>query len=242
MRARLFASLMTVGLTLPAFAGLLPGEQVYNSDLAGTGEVGDGGPYYTSGLPAWVNGGSLAASLSSPIAGIPGFSAFMGTVDSAVYYVNGVDASAGMGFTYRINLDANSAPRLVRAALGPSIWSSITILDEGADGSGNSTAASGNTTWTDGDPYFIEREATTGAPAWNFRFGTDGTRLDPTNSSALVWFETDAEYFENGGTITLLDGGAAGAARVLTVGIPSPTAGVLTIIGSVVLAGMRRRM
>lgn len=241
MRARLFASILTVGLTLPAMAGLLPGQQVYNPDLAGTGEVGDGGPYYTAGLPAWVNGGSLADSLSSPIQGIPGFSMFEGTVDSAVYYVNGVDASGGMGFTYRINLAANSAPRLVRAALGPSIWSMITIVDEGADGSGSSTDASGNTTWSDGDPYFIEREATTGAPAWNFRFGTDGTRLDPTDSSALVWFETDASQYNRGGTITLLDGGAAGAARVLTVGIPSPTAGALTLLGSLVLAGLRRR-
>ncbi|MGE3182319.1 MAG: hypothetical protein AB7N71_11870 [Phycisphaerae bacterium] len=238
---RLFA-LTALVIAAPALGGLNPGDQWYNPALAGSGEIGDGGPYYTAGSPAWLNGGSLATSLSSPIQSVPGFPAFTGTVNSAVYYVNGADSSAGLGFAYQINLAANSASRLVRASLSSSLWQLVSIIDAGSDQSGNSTAASGNTTWTDGDPYFIEREATMGLPAWNFRFGTDGTRLDAGNVSAWVWFETDARNYANGGTISLLDGGTTGAARVLTVGaIPSPAAAGLSLVGMLIVGVLRRR-
>lgn len=241
MKRSLLVGLMVAGISSSAALANLPlGGQWYNPALAGTGEVGDGGPYYTAGLPAWVNPGGLATALVSPIMGIPGFAAFTGTVESAVYYLNGVDSSAGIGFTYRINLAANSAPRLVRGSLGSPVWAGITIADAGADGTGNTAPGKGNTTWTNGDPYFIEREATTGAPAWVFRLGTDGTTIDAGQSSALVWFETDAQYFNDGGAISLLDGGAAGAAHVLTVGVPSPQAASLGVIG-VLMAGMLRR-
>lgn len=234
-------SIVALAFAVPALAGLNPGDQWYNPDLAGTGEIGDGGPYYTAGAPAWLNAGSLAASLSSPIAAVPGFPAFTGTVNSGVYYVNGSDNSGGLGFAYQINLAGNSANRLVRASLSSALWQFASIIDAGSDQSGNSTAATGNTVWSDGDPYFIEREATLGLPAWNFRFGNDGTRLDAGQSSAWVWFETDTMFISNGGTISLLDGGTTGAARVLTVGaIPSPTAASLSLIGLAMLA-LRRR-
>lgn len=222
-------------------APLMMGAVQYNPDLAGTGEIGDGGPYYTSGLPSWVDDDGLKDSLVSPIQGIPGFSQFEGTVESWVYYVNGLDASGGLGLVYRINLSGNSAPNLVRASLAAAGWGNVAVNDAGSDGSGSSTAATGNTTWTDGDPYFIERDAIGGNPQWTFRLGTDGTTLNSGESSALVWFETDSEICRVS-TISLLDGGAAGAAQVLTVAVPSPEAGMLGLLGVTLVGALRRRM
>lgn len=241
MKKTLFSLAAVAALALPAFAGLNMGDVQYNPALNGTGEIGSSGPFYTSGLPSWVNAQSLKNELVAPIQGIPGFSQFEGTVESAVYYVNGVDASGGLGFTYRINLSGNSAPNLVRASLAAQGWLSVNIFDAGSDGSGNTAAATGNTTWTNGDPYFIERDAIAGNPQWTFRLGTDGTTINPNQSSALVWLETDAEIWRES-AISLLDGGAAGAARILTVAIPSPAAAGLGMFGVAVLGAMRRRM
>ncbi len=228
-----------LALAVPSFAALAPGGIEYNPDLAGSGEVGSTGPFYTSGLPAWLVPGGLAASMTGSIAGIPGFSDFSGGVDSYVYFVNGVDASGGLGFAYQINLDSSSAPNLVRASLAAAGWGTVAVTDNGSDNSGSSTAK-GTTSWTDGDPYFMERDAVGGNPQWQFRLGVNGTTINPGESSALVWFETDATFWTIS-SISLLDGGAAGAARVLTVGIPSPAAGGLGLIGLVLVGRLFRR-
>jgi hypothetical protein len=241
MKKALISFAAVAALAIPAFAGLQMGDVLYNPDLTGTGEIGDGGPYYTSGLPSWLNDNSLKSSLVSPIQGIPGFSQFEGTVESAVHFINGVDASGGLGFSYRINLAGNSAPNLVRASLAAQGWLGVNIFDAGADNSGNTSAATGNTTWTDGDPYFIERDAIAGNPQWTFRLGQDGTTINPNQSSALVWLETDAEIWRES-SISLLDGGAAGAARVLTVAIPSPAAAGLGLFGVALAGAFRRRI
>lgn len=241
MKKAMIAFAAVAALALPASAGLQMGDVLYNPVLDGTGEIGDGGPYYTAGLPGWLNANGLKNSLVSPIQGIPGFSQFEGTVESAVYYVNGVNADDGLGFTYRINLAGNSAPNLVRASLAAQGWANVSIFDAGSDGSGNSTAATGNTVWSNGDPYFIERDAIAGNPQWTFRLGTDGTTLNPNQSSALVWLETDAEVWRES-SISLLDGGAAGAARILTVVIPSPAAAGLGMFGLAIVGAMRRRL
>jgi hypothetical protein len=235
---KIFAILAVAALSTSAFAGVLnAGELFYNPALAGTGAVGQNGPYYTSGTPAWMTPANLHDSLSSPIQGIPGFAQFEGTVESYCYNIPG----GGLGIAYRINLAANSAPRLVRASVAASNWDTIQVSDAGADGSGASTPAANNPTWNDGDPYFIERDAVTAAPQWVFRLGTNGTVIDPNGSSALVWFETNGEYCVET-SISLLDGGAAGAARVLTVGIPSPAAAGLGMLGLALVSGLRRRL
>jgi hypothetical protein len=225
-------------LAIPAFAAapLPPGTVLYNPALNGTGEIGSTGPFYTGSLPSWVNAGNLEHSLVGNIAGIPGFSQFHGTVESWCYRLD----NGNIGLVYRINLAQNSAPRLVRASIAPDGWVGTGILDAGADGSGSSTAATGNTTWGDGDPYFIERDALGLAPSWVFRLGNDGTVLNPGDNSALVFFETDAPDCGEG-TISLLDGGAAGAAMILTV-VPSPAAAGLGLLGLSIIGGLRRRL
>ena len=231
--------LLVVASAIPAFsaAPLSPGGVLYNPQLSGTGEIGSSGPFYSNSLPSWVNAGNLMHSLTSNIVGIPGFAAFQGTVQSWCYRL----ANGNTGLVYRINLNANSAPRLVRASVGSSGFAGVGVLDAGSDGSGTSTAGAGNTNWTDGDPYFIERDALGLSPQWVYRIGTDGTVLNPSNQSALVFFETDAPGCTEG-AISLLDGGAAGAARILTVGIPSPEAASLGITGLFLIGIVRRRL
>lgn len=236
MRKFVLSALAVAAFAAPSFAALAPGQVLYNPQLNGTGEIGAGGPFYTSGAPAWL-GGPLLASLVAPIAGIPGFLQFQGTVTSRVAQVSpGV-----LGFAYQIQLNAQSAPNLVRAALNPIGWNGVNILDTGADGSGVSTNASGNTVWNDGDPYFIERAATPEEnPQWQFRLGSDGTQINKSNRSAWVWFEVQAQSWDDS-TISLLDGGAAGASRVLTIVIPSPAAAGLGMLGLALVGALRRR-
>lgn len=235
---KVLALLAVAALATPVFAGILnAGELFYNPALNGTGAVGTSGPFYTSGTPAWLTPANLDMSLSSPIQGIPGFAQFEGTVESFCYNI----PAGGMGIAYRINLAANSAPRLVRASVAAANWGGITVSDAGSDGTGSSTPAANSPNWSDGDPYFIERDAVTAAPQWVFRLGTNGTVIDPNGRSALVWFETDGVTCVET-SISLLDGGAAGAARVLTVGVPSPAAAGLGLLGLTLVSGLRRRL
>lgn len=212
------------------------GESVYNPDITGSGLPGDGGPYYNDVLPAWLVPGNIAASLTSPISGIPGFMQFSGTVDSAAYFLNGVDESGGIGISYRINLDGNSASNLVRGSIKSDNWLNTIVDDAGSDGSGSSSAATGSVVWSDGDPYFIERDPITGSPQWTFRIGPNGTTLNAGDTSALVWFATQDVGFKEA-SIGLIDGGAAGAARIIT--IPEPA--TISLLGLAGLALIRRR-
>lgn len=236
---RLLWVLACIGVGSSAFATVLgPGDILFNPALNGTGVPGSSGPFYTLGLPAWLAPANLAVSMSSPIAGIPGFSQFRGTVDSFGYYLNGSDTSSGVGVAYRILLTPNSAPNLVRASLGGINWFTPVISDAGSDESGVTSVTGGAQVWSDGDPYFIERDAFTGAPQWLFRLGANGTEIDPNQSSALVWFESAATVFAEV-PIALLDGGAAGAARVIT--IPEPAAGLSLLMAWSAWSLARRR-
>ncbi len=230
-----------LALAVPSLAGLGAGDILYNPDLDFSGLTGTDGPFYTDGLPSWAMPGGLVSSLTADISGVPGFDAYTGTVESYVYYVNGVDATGGLGFAYRINLAADSAGGLVRASLASANWAPVDISDAGSDNSGSSTFSDEATlAWDDGDPYFIERDAVGGNPQWQFRLGIDGTSLDPEGFSALVWFQTDATFFTTS-SVSLLNGGAAGAARVLAVGVPTPAAVGLGMLGLLLVGRLYRR-
>lgn len=233
---RMLVTCAAAALSTTAFAALPIGGLEFNPNLSGSGLPGTAGPFFVLGAPSWLAPGNLAASLSSPIAGIPGFAQFHGTVDSAAYFLNGMDATGGLGVAYRITLANNSAPNLVRASLSQSEWIDVAVALAGSDSSGSSSLAPSVVTWSNGDPYFIERDGVTGAPQWAFRVGANGTDLDAGEFSALVWFETDAQV-PNEASIALLDGGAAGAARV--IGIPEPT--TLAGLGLISLVALRRR-
>lgn len=223
-------------LVAPAMADLNNGQVFENPN-----EVLPGPDYYTDGLPAWYVGAPVASMLA-PISGIG--VPFVGTPPTAgalsqVYFVNGVDSTGGLGFVYQFSLDATSpGTRMVRASFAPAMWNSHIIFDTGSDNSGTTTARAGSSSWTDGDPYFIER-LSTGAPAVQWSGVLGGTQINKGQISALIWFETDATRYTID-TVTLLDGGSTGIANVFVPGIPSPGAAVLGLIGSAMI-GLRRR-
>lgn len=235
MQRSLSVICLVAALAAPAQAGLAAGDSIFNPQLNGTGQIGSTGPFYTSGVPIWLNNGNLIASLSSPINGIPGFPQFQGFVDSYLYAVS----PSQLGLAYQIRLSASSADRLVRAAISPDGWSVVNVINAGADELGASTATTGAVNWSDGDPHFIGREFVTAAPFWQFRFGNIGTVLNRGQQSALIWFETNAlqgQVLE--GSITLQDGGAVGGARVLT--IPEPLPAAAGTIGLLLTLAFRR--
>ncbi|MDX2200147.1 MAG: hypothetical protein SF069_14390 [Phycisphaerae bacterium] len=236
MKRMLSIGMLVGSLSSAAWAGSLPiGGVEFNPFLEGQGITGNTGPFYTEGLPTWLTPGNLLASLSSPIQSISGFLQFRGTVQSFVYNIPFDGKFGGVGFAYRIILNSNSTNNLNRASLGPSFWETANIWDAGSDGSGVSSPVGTSVFWNDGDPFFIERDGFTGAPAWSLRLGTDGTELDAGNRSALVWFATDGVGWTQS-DISLLDGGALGAARVLA--IPEPATISLMLLA---LCGLRRR-
>lgn len=241
---KILGSLAILGLASIANAGLAIGDLQFNPDCAASGQIGDGGPYYVSGTPAWLNDANLIDSLTSPISGVPGFAQFAGFVDSFAYEITPPsDAGDGgtVGFVYRIRLAGTGADRLVRAALNPEIWASIDVTEAGADASGISTAALGALNWTDGDPYFIGRDDEVGNPYWQFRLGNHGTVVNRNQNSALIFFATNAQpnQITNLSQITLQDGGAVGGAQVISV--PEPAAFALLGSGFLWLLVGRRR-
>lgn len=222
-------------------ADLNPGDNFQNPDLVALP------PNYTDGLPGWY-GGSQAASLISAIAPPTLGTPFVGNVRSEVWFVNGVDASGGLGFVYQFTLDPSySADGLESASFSPAQWGLFTISDTGSDNSGTSSAVAppaippaGFTNWSDGDPYTIRRDAGTGAPEIRWTGTAGGTTIEGGQSSALIWFETNATMWTNG-IVTLLDGGVGGSAIILTPAIPEPAGATLGLLGLGLMTQIRRR-
>jgi len=234
-------------VSVPALADLNPGDS-WNNPVYPTLV-----PHYTSGLPSWYTGTASAAAhmiqnISPPP---PGALPFTGTVLSEVYFVNGTNASGGLGFVYQFSLDANYSRTddgIKRASLGVDTWPGVTIFDAGSGGNGNSTPQPlagyppGSANWSNGDPASIQR-GLGGNPIFVFSGPLGGTFISRSQNSALVWLETNATNWTVGG-VSLLDGNFSGAAPIFVPGtvIPSPGAAVLGLIGTVALAGWRRRL
>mgnify|MGYP001151004123 CR=1 FL=1 len=234
----LSAALVSWALVLPASADLLDGDNWQHESLVSQP------PNYIVQLPPWYTG-TPDLSLDSPITPFPAASGFLGTVRSEVYYLNGVDASGGVGFAYRFIIDpAYAFDGLESASFDAAGWAGLNIFDFGADDSGSSTSLPvpgnpppGFTTWTHGSPYTIRRDANTSAPELRWSGALGGTTIEGGGSSAIIWFETDATSVGTS-IVTLLDGGSSGSAFVL---VPEPMSGLLMLAGVLGLALRRRR-
>jgi len=129
---------------------------------------------------------------------------FYGYVTSSVW----ANDSGQLAFTYIFNNlkpppnGNNPNPPLtdiVRATLNdPSNpWIPFTIMGAGSDGSGNSTPIPGFFgSWSNGDPFRIDRAASDSSVAFNFNPFNSGTQLNSNSSttdvSALIWLTTNA--------------------------------------------------
>ncbi|MGE0479496.1 MAG: hypothetical protein AB7Q17_03385 [Phycisphaerae bacterium] len=219
-----------------AHADLNPGDFWFNPSLSGTGVPGTAGPFYTTATPAWVTTGTLVASLTGPMVGD-----FVGNIYSEVRDVGG----GRLGFIYTVTVDgpADLASGLVRVAPAIAGWAPpLRILDAGSDGTGSTRPRGGPESWSDGDAYFIERNFTNGAPAWQFAVGANGTELRAGHTSARIWFETDATYYIQS-FADVLDSGLSAQADILAPSmIPEPAGVALGAIGLAMLARSKRRL
>lgn len=223
-------------LTTAAQAALSPGTQLWNPQLSGQLA------YFSADVPAWVLN-PPATTLTSAISPPPMVTPFVGTVESAVYFRNGVDASDGLAFTYRFTLDSSYAgDTLKRALFFPDTWKSVEIDAMGADTSGTSTPHEpdsmppGMTSWSDGSPYRLSIDTATESPEIRWTGGLGGTALGGGDLSALIWFETTGSTWTTG-TVTLIDTVVGGAATIL-VPLPEPATALLMLAGAALL---RRR-
>jgi hypothetical protein len=198
--------------------------------------VGVGTAYTNAGVPA-----GWGASVATLVASISGD--FAGTATSNVHYVNGTDASGGLGFTYEFDITSPPGDGVVRVTFD-AIWGGVTFSEVGSDGSGVSTAGTGSATWTDGDPYSISRN-NLGSAAINFAIddplgtGTLGTIIMGGDTSALVWFETDAHDYSIT-FVDMIDSGLSGTVAVYAV--PVPGAVLLGAMGLGLVGWVRKRV
>ncbi len=191
-------------------------------------------PKYVSGLPSYFTPANLVAQLSSPNTGALG-----GTSLSSVYRD---PATNWLTFDYQVTAAATNTRVIVRAALDGQ-WVDVLIPNVGANGDGISGTGDPSPEWTNGNPNYIERDPATEAPTIQWRTGVAqgsiGTVIGPGNSSAQVWFETNAVEFSQS-VIGYLDSGSVGMAAILAPAGPVPEPATLTFLLMGSLAFLRR--
>ncbi len=132
-------------------------------------------------------------------------------------------ANGDLAFVYQFNNSSLATNDLARATINdPSNpWTPFTIFDAGADGSGHSSSPGGSTTWTNGNPFYLQQDAGSFGLIVQFDFGNLGTILNsPHDSSSEIWFATNALNFDVTG-VGLSDSSATGTASAY-----GPAAGV----------------
>lgn len=160
------------------------------------------------------------------------------------------DPSNGfLAFVYQFDNSSTITDDLARATINdPSDpWTPFTILDAGADGSGHSSSPGGATTWTNGNPFYLQQDVGDFGIVVQFDFGNLGTILDsPSDFSAPIWFATNALNFSTTG-IGLSDSTAVGTATAYgpatgVLGTPEPsTVAIALIAGGFLAFSWRRR-
>jgi len=222
---------MVLGAASALASPLLPGQAQFANQAAVSGT-----PKYTEGLPAYFSPGNIVAQLNAPNVGVLG-----GLTTSTVYKNPSTNL---LTFDYVVSAAATNTRVIVRGALdGP--WTNVAITNVGADGSGISGTGDPAPEWTNGDPNYIERDPATQGPAIQWRTGAAdgsiGTVIGPGNTSAHVWFETDAIDFRQS-LIGYLDSGSTGSADILVPAgvIPEPVTLALLGMGALGMATRRR--
>jgi len=229
---------LALSVSVFAAAPLAPGVTLLNPD------IGAGSFFTTGSLTTLYPSMALIASQTNAMVALTGFEGLSGNVTSNVYEDTSYPVgSRPLAFEYIFDPDSSATTELDRATMTG--YNGITITDCGAANDGNSVAV-GAPTWTDGDPYSIERDS--GDPTdltlqWHFQ--QDGTTLPPDSGgndyvSASVWFVTTSLVYNTTKT-SLQDSGAVAGAKILA---PVPEPATLALFGLAAVAGLaiRRKM
>jgi hypothetical protein len=217
------------------FANLNPGDVQYNPTPSVSA-------FFT---PSYTSGGVPAAysipvdSFSFPYHYQAGNSneTYFGSVTSSVFK----NGSGQLAFSYVFNNLIPPVPmnppatEITHATINdPSNpWTGVSILSAGADASGMSTAVVGPFgSWTNGNPFNIQRDGTNNGVGIFFNSGGSGTELaSPSNDrSAVIWFTTDATHYKTS-NVGLIDGGTVGSGNAFAPVVPEPSSLVLSAIG-----------
>ncbi len=234
-------------LASTARADLTPGGIQFNPAVSGFFPAS-----YTSYAPGTTPPGysTLVVSTTFPYAYTgSGNESYAGDVVSSVYK----DASGQLAFSYVFNnLPVTSPPtsEITRATINdPSNpWAGVTIFQVGADSSGHSTPVSGLFgSWTNGNPFQIERDGADSAISATFNVSNSGTELlQPTSNlpgpdtSAVIWVTTNAKSFRQT-DVGLIDNGTVGTGNAWAPNVPEPSTIVLVGLGVVAIAVAGRR-
>lgn len=219
-----FAALM---IASPAFAALMPGDEQTRPGLpVANFTLGPVPADYVldAGLTLVdANDGALAGMTTSRI-----YRKFDGT----------------LAFSYVVTTEALNSSFIRGADMNGPSWSGVSILEAGADGTGAAFSGTGDfAEWTDGTPHTIGRTASPTlplSPFWDFRRNNIGTVIGPSNTSAEIWFTTNATSYTTA-TIAYLGQGVSGTADVLVPVIPDPATLALLGLGASGFALFRRR-
>jgi hypothetical protein len=230
-----------LGLALaatPIFADPLgPNSVLFNPELGGP-------PDFTESSLALAHPSFsvLVASLTNPFVELATNPGINGSLTSNVWRD---PSTSALAFEYMFSSTGPSS--LIRSTMGGSVnlpWLGVNVLDVGADGSGSSTPAANSPNWSDGDPAFVTRDASSNGAgiAIQWRMVLEGTRLAGGDTSSNIWFVTNATDYRNI-SVGLQDSGAVSGVTGLgpVQPIPEPGTVLLTGIGLIGLCGMLRK-
>ncbi len=235
-----------LALASSASAQLAPGGTVYNPAVNPPFT-----PSFTLGpVPAGFNtmvGAPLVSSYDYAMG--DNSHAYSGTITSTVFK----NAAGQLAFSYKFNDlvppgGASNPDTLLNydinhATIGgtANAWNGVNILSEGADSSGNSTAqtAGAFANWSNGNPFDIVRANNPGdqgigvflSQASSGTLLFRGTGANPLNqSSALIWFTTNATQFTTTAVGFQDSQSTVGGAQAFAPIVPEPA--------TIVLAGL----
>lgn len=164
----------------------------------------------------------------------------VGRVKTSVYTTPGGEYI----FDYVIERDNAGSGAISFVSLDGPGWLGLEISEVGVSPTGSSGHGDTSPEWTDGTPVFISRDAQAGTPFWRYRTAVPGESLLGTligrgDTSAHVWFITNAVGVAEGSMLLSTDTGVNGRASILVPMVPEPA--TLTLLGAMSLLFVRRR-